>query len=495
MKKLLGLLLLFITSAIVFTSCQKELSAEGGLAKGSLIKDASGDCVPALPNGIFKVDTVLVGSNYVDVKVKITQVGVYTISTDTVNGYSFRAVGVTAVLGDNTIRLLGKGKPIAVGTDVFKVKFDTSICEFNINVLNATGGGGGGGTVAAFTLGNTAGGCTSTIAGTYAQNMPTGPGNTVTIAITVQTPGTFTLSTALINGVRYSAAGTLALTTTSIILVADGGTPAAAGLFAHALSAGTSTCSFDITYTAPLAPGVYTFNCGSADVQGTYQSGVAMDASNKIVIPVTVTTAGAYNITVTAANGISFFGSGMVSVASPTVTLFATGTPGTGLIANYVVSGGGGPNCSVPIPFDPPAATGFIRARVGSATASITTFNVNTAVLNPNANTIGFAGDNNATGTEYISIAVISPAIVINTNYTVNQIATGVFMQVDYATPAGIDYSSATDIVPQPISPFTVRFTTITANRIVGTFSGRMKDDGTGALNLDFFGGEFDLTF
>ena len=498
MKKLIGLFALLFASVFIFTSCQKDFSAEGGIAKGSLAKDAAGDCMPATPNGTFKKDTILRANNYVDIKVNITKVGVYTIASDTVNGYSFKAVGTTAIAGANTIRLLGKGKPLATGTNVFKIKFDGTECQFNITVLDSIGGIGT--PVARFTLGNTAGGCTSTVSGTYAQGLATSASNTVTIAITTQQAGTYAISTSATNGVIYAATGTLALGATSITLIANAGTPTAAGTFAHILTAGTSTCSFDITYTGALAVGVFTFNCGMANVQGDYVVGTAMNASNTITIPVTITTPGTYNITIAAVNGISFAGSGVVNAGSPTVMLTASGNPATVAPSVHNATGGGSPSCSVTIFSQPPVimGMGFIRARIGSATAALTTFNTGIIVSNNSVNDIGFSGNNNATGSEFIGVDILAATgVVININYTVNLLSTGVLLDANYTSATNVDFSATTNFIPQPISPFTVRFTTIittgTAKRIVGTFSGRMKDSGT--TNLDFFGGEFDITF
>jgi hypothetical protein len=155
--KFLRLLILALTAGVVFSSCQKELSAETGTAIGVLAKDAAGDCAPIGINGAYKQDTALNATNFVDIQLDVTQVGIYIISTDTVNGYYFRATGVTPLPGANTIRLVGFGKPLAVGTDVFTVKFGGTECEFNVNVTLGTGGGG---TTARFTFSSTGGACT-----------------------------------------------------------------------------------------------------------------------------------------------------------------------------------------------------------------------------------------------------------------------------------------------------------------------------------------------
>lgn len=136
---------LFLTGLFFFTACQKEFTIETTTAKGSLQKDSAGVCMPSFVNGVYIKDSLLNGSDYVDISVNITQTGSYSIKTETVNGYSFSSAGDAGGLGLNTIRLVGIGRPILAGVNVFKIKFDSSVCEFNVNV-SATSGGGGGGT-------------------------------------------------------------------------------------------------------------------------------------------------------------------------------------------------------------------------------------------------------------------------------------------------------------------------------------------------------------
>lgn len=268
MKNLLRYFLLLMAAGFIFTSCQKELSAETGTSKGALVKDAGGNCSPATPNGTFKKDTALTNNNYVEIQVNITEIGVYFITTDTLNGYSFKGTGVTAVTGANTIRLTGVGKPLAVGVDNFTVKFDGSECDFPINVLDATGGGGGG-TSAVYTLGSSTGICNATLNGTFTTGVSS-VGNSVTIAISVQTPGSYTLSTIEINGVTFSGSGNLDATTASITLNASG-TPSSAGsIFPYALVLSTGGCGFNVPVVAGSGGGAITDSL-SATIGGVFK--------------------------------------------------------------------------------------------------------------------------------------------------------------------------------------------------------------------------------
>ncbi len=94
-----------------FNSCQKEVSVEIGLpARGSLQGDG-GDCLPKTVAGTYMAGRAFTDSNFVEVTVNVLIAGPYTIATDTLNGYSFKATGTFAGAGVNTVRLKGNGTP------------------------------------------------------------------------------------------------------------------------------------------------------------------------------------------------------------------------------------------------------------------------------------------------------------------------------------------------------------------------------------------------
>lgn len=126
-------------------SCKKEKSFEQGLpAKGSL-QDSLGNCMDKTVSGNYIAGKILTDSNYIDVNVTVLTKGVYSIYTDTVNGYYFKASGSFATTGQNTIRLKGVGKPISSGTDDFMIVFDSTLCPVSVTVTDTSSGGTGGG--------------------------------------------------------------------------------------------------------------------------------------------------------------------------------------------------------------------------------------------------------------------------------------------------------------------------------------------------------------
>lgn len=118
-----SLFLLYILSiCIFFSSCQKELTEEKSFATRSLAKIGT-DCAPINVEGSYKKNIVLTTGNYADIQVNFATTGSYQIKSDTVNGYSFRAIGQTGLTGMSTVRMQSSGKPLAAGTDVFTHNF------------------------------------------------------------------------------------------------------------------------------------------------------------------------------------------------------------------------------------------------------------------------------------------------------------------------------------------------------------------------------------
>lgn len=509
--KFLRLLLFVLTAGIIFTSCQKELSAETGSALGTLTKDAGGNCTGSLASGAYKKDTALNATNFVDVQVDITNVGIYIITTDTVNGYYFRATGVTPLPGANTIRLIGFGKPIVAGTDLFKVKFNGDVCEFAVPVTGTTGGG----TTAVFTLGTTASACTGFTlgAGTYTPGTALNGTNTVTLNVNVTIPGTYTLSatTTAATGVVFTGTGTFPAGTNgaaTIILTAQpaagntGNSPTntvAIPSASYDVTAGGTTCSFTVAFNAPPPPATFSFNCGSPTFTGTYQQGVNTAGGN-LKIQVISVAGGACTISSDNQNGVTFSGSAVLA-ASPTpqdVILNASGTPGLSGPFTYTITGVGGTGtCSVIQTYTAaPATTGFIKANINGG--ALTTFSsAASVVLIPlgGGQSIIISADNGPI--ESFNTSLISTsAITQGTVYNVNQLLSGNAINANYTTTTNADYFATSEAIPQLVNPFTIKFVSITATRATGTFSGNLLDNnGAGPGTKTFTNGTFDLPF
>lgn len=339
MKQLLSYFLV-IGSLILMNSCQKELSHENGNnpSQGSLQDDGTGNCLPETVNGAYIAGTALVpANNSIQVTVNVAKTGTYTIFSDTLNGYYFRATGVFNSLGITQVTLQGKGNPLASGVNNFLVTYDSTACSIPVSVLPMGTG------PAAFTLAGTPGNCTGAIVnGIYATGVALGANNTVTITINVTTIGTYNITTTF-QGMTFSGSGAFTTTGVQTVTLNGSGTPTTGGANTVPITAGSTSCNFQVNVTSPA---VGTISCGSAIIGGLYVASTAMVATDTVVLQVNVTTAGAYNITTNTVNGFSFSGSGAFAATGPqTVKLTGAGMPTASGITTFTVTFGSS-NCT-----------------------------------------------------------------------------------------------------------------------------------------------------
>lgn len=250
MKTLIRISSLLLFTSVLFMACQKEASYEKGNSSasvGSLSVDASGNCLGTVVSGTYYKDTLIKASNYVDVSVQVDTAGTYTISSDTVNGYYFKGTGSFTSTGTQVVRLLGGGKPLDAGTNIFTVTYNNTFCEFSVTVTASVPTGGS----SVFTVTCTG----STPAGTYVAGTPLTAANTITLNVNVTTAGTWSVTTSpAVNGVTFSGTGTFAATGAQTIVLTGSGTPTAAGPFTFTVTGATATCSFQTTFTSAAVP-------------------------------------------------------------------------------------------------------------------------------------------------------------------------------------------------------------------------------------------------
>lgn len=96
---------------------------------------------PPLPitQGIYVIGTALNTSNNLIVQLTTTAAASYSITSNTVNGYSFSAAGVVAMAGTYSIVLSGIGTPILSQTDTFIITLSgvSGTCTATVDVLPA----------------------------------------------------------------------------------------------------------------------------------------------------------------------------------------------------------------------------------------------------------------------------------------------------------------------------------------------------------------------
>jgi len=215
----------------------------GGSASGTLGASA-GACTPINTSGTFTQGVTLTASNTAAVTVTVNTAGTYTIATNTVNGVSFSKTGTFTATGVQTVILIGSGTPVSSGNQNFTVTFGSSNCSFTLNF-------GAGSPPATGTLGGSPGSCTSvTPSGAYTQGVSLTASNTVLVQVNVATVGSYSVSTTTVNGVSFSATGTFTTTGIQNVVLTGTGMPTSSGAQNFAVTFGTSTCNFSITFAA-----------------------------------------------------------------------------------------------------------------------------------------------------------------------------------------------------------------------------------------------------
>lgn len=496
--KHLRLFTLFVATMVVALSCQKEYSLEDGStpAAGTLKADAFSNCLPSQVIGNYKVDSALTAANYIEVQVNFTVPGSYNILSDTINGYSFRGSGQVPVPGLQTVKLLGAGKPIASGLNYFAIKYDTSICYIEVTVTGTL-------IPAGYTLGLSAGNCTGVVLnGTYQALVPANASNTAQVDVNVSSIGSYFIGTNQVNGVTFSKFGTFTTTGPQKVTLTANGTPAAPGNSVYTITGQTNNCNFSVTYGAAPPPAAYSLQgnpgaCTAAAVNGTYAAGSAMGANNTVTIQANVTSAGLYSVTTTAVNGMTFSATGaFAGTGVQPIVLKGTGTPVAS--GNFTFNPTGtGPGCTFSVTVGA-ASNDFITCKIDGV---FTTFNVNTnATIDQTGGFPALLIDGSATTSFMPGVSlVLAKAVggpITAATYTVNQAASGIGLTFNYRDAGGVDYMAITNPTLTQNPAFTVVITSITAAKVVGTFTGPLKNNngmGPGIRNITE--GKFDLTF
>jgi hypothetical protein len=255
--------------------------------------------------------------------------------------------------------------------------------------------------VAVFTFPGSPNACTvATPGGPYFAGTALSASNTVTVQVNVTTAGTYTISTATVNGYKFSASGTFTTTGTQTVSLVGTGTPITAETDSFTPSAtGITGCTFNVTVSAPV-PAVFTFSgapgaCTVANVNGNYGLGTALTGSNTVTVQVNVTTAGTYTITTNTVGGMTFSKSGAFTATGvQTVTLIGTGTPTTAGANNFTVGTNG---CTFSVTVTGPAVYTFSGEPGACTVATVNgTYGVgialsasNTVTVQVNVTTIG----------------------------------------------------------------------------------------------------------
>ena len=243
-KKLLATAL----AAVFFTSCQRELSSDPtSISSGYLSADYNGDCKPVTISGSYKIGKNLTDSNYLEVEVTVTSQGSFSIFTDTVNGYSFKANGIFSSNGVTKVVLQGSGIPVASDSDHFIIHYGQSVCNTVIAVADTSI------KPAVYIFEAASDICSNNIIyGSYIEGSTLDTTARVEINVNVVTPGTYLIVSNAVNGYIFSGSGSFTNTGIQPVFLNASGRPVNAGSNVFTVKAGNTNCSFSVDVLTPV---------------------------------------------------------------------------------------------------------------------------------------------------------------------------------------------------------------------------------------------------
>jgi hypothetical protein len=202
------------------------------------------DCSDIVVNGVYIEGTATTSGNYIAINLNVTKAGAFTFTVTSGNGYSFYLSGVALSVGAMTVNIPCQGTPVNVQNDI--LAFDgivlSSGCEPKVNVVSS---------VAEYSLN-----CSSiAVNGEYLKGQNLTGSNSITINLTVTSTGSYSITTPLTNGIRFSASGTFTTTGTHAVNLAGYGSPTVNSDFLISIEAntlqGNDVCSATIPITLP----------------------------------------------------------------------------------------------------------------------------------------------------------------------------------------------------------------------------------------------------
>lgn len=456
-------------------------------------------CSNSTVNGVYGINLPLTNTNTVSVQVNVTSPGTYTLTTNTVAGMTFSKSGTFAATGVQTVILNGTGTPTTAGANVFTPQIGTSSCTFTVDVTGP----------AVYTMAGAPNACSNAVVnGTYELNKPLTAANTVTVQVNVTTIGSYTLSTNTVAGMTFSKSGSFISTGVQNVVLDGSGTPGNSGANIITPQAGTSSCTFTVdvagpaVYTMAGAPGA----CTNATINGTYTATTPLSGSNTVTVQVNVTAIGAYTITSNTVGGMTFSKTGIFTTTGlQNVVLDGSGTPITAGANTLAITNSG---CSFTVTVAAaPVITGVYQCKINGV---LTTFTDRAQAetlddfFNPPVPYLyldGYTGPPNGAEVPELQIFIErnnGTAITTGTYNVDGFLGTnGYRIEIDYYKvnadlSVTIWNTSSTIFTPNP--PFTIVITSVTANRIKGTFSGKLTNLLQGSTTtIDITEGAFDL--
>lgn len=169
------------------------------------------NCTDIIVKGVYIKGMPVTFENYLTVNLNVIKTGVFSFSAVSGNGYSFYVTAMAFNEGPMSINVPCQGIPADIQTDKLSITgIDVAAgCQPEVQVLFP---------VAEYSLN-----CSSTVVnGQYIKGVPATSSNTITLNVTVASPGSYSITSPLTNGVCFSASGNLSVGTQPVTLICSG---------------------------------------------------------------------------------------------------------------------------------------------------------------------------------------------------------------------------------------------------------------------------------
>ncbi|RYY61682.1 MAG: hypothetical protein EOO05_05480 [Chitinophagaceae bacterium] len=239
---------IFLIFLALLGSCQQELHFEvSPFSEGVLVKDAAGNCDSIKVNGTLSANVFPADSNFIDVTVRVTKTGSYSIHSDTVNNYYYRRDGDFESTGTFVVRLPSKGTPLADGTDHFAITYGNSVCVISRTVLRDPL------SPAVVKLAGEPGDCLSpVVVGDFVGGSGLDTSAGVELTVNVVETGSFEINTGIVNGYYFTASGMFTKTGIQKVKARVQGKPLTGGTDLFTVTLNGSVCSFPVKVYEPV---------------------------------------------------------------------------------------------------------------------------------------------------------------------------------------------------------------------------------------------------
>jgi hypothetical protein len=212
---------------------------------GTAVFQGTPNCSTSMTGAMTANTMITTGSVTQTITVNVATAGSYNISTALVNGVTFSGSGPIQT-GPRTIELTATGTPASAAASPYIYTINTTpSCNFNRSVSDLSSGG-----TAVF---QGTPNCNASSTGSMRVNAVVS-GVRQRISVVATTPGSYNISTALVNGVTFAASGNLNVGTNDIELIATG-TPASAAASPYSYTINTiPSCTFSRTVNPVALP-------------------------------------------------------------------------------------------------------------------------------------------------------------------------------------------------------------------------------------------------